>query len=89
MYQHVSYYTYSESNMSNAVVAFFSGIPTYLAAIVDGSPTSTFFAIATPFILFFLGKAIDVVVRIVLDSRNEKRRLNGIKQTHSSDSDGN
>lgn len=67
------------SNMSNAVVAFFSSLPAYISAVIDQSPASGLLAVVLPFVFFFLGKGIDIAVRVYLDRRAEKKRLNGIK----------
>lgn len=73
--------------MSNVVVGFFGGIPTYVAALVEQSPMMMAFGAMLTFVFFLLGKAVDVGIKLYLDRRLERKRLNGIK--NSSDSDGN
>lgn len=80
MYEHTSYYNYSDSNMSNAVVAFFGGLPQYVFAFVSDSPSAIILGAFMSFIFFMLGKAIDVGIKIYFDRRNENR-LNGIKNS--------
>lgn len=63
-------YHYPDSNMSNAVVALFSPLPAYFAAVVDQSIYSTVFAASLPFVFFLLGKATDVLIKLWLENRN-------------------
>lgn len=70
---------YPVTNMSNAVVAIFSGLPAYISAVIDQSPASSLLAVVLPFVFFLLGKGVDVAIKIYFDRRNEKKRLNGTK----------
>jgi len=61
--------THPSDNVANGVIAGISGIPGALFAAVEPTTLAMVSAIVLPCVFFFIGKAIDVVVRIYLDKR--------------------
>lgn len=70
---------YFDANMPNAVLAGAASVPAWLIAYIDPAESSMeifLWKVLLPFVLFVIGKFIDIRVRLYL----EKRRGDGSKE---------
>lgn len=63
--------THPSDNVVNGVIAGISGIPGVFAMTIEPTTLVLISSIGMPLVLFFIGKTIDVVVRIYLDRRKK------------------
>jgi hypothetical protein len=62
------------SGENNVVLAALGSIPSTYAFVVEQTPAAAAWAIATPFILFILGKLADYIFQILKERREQKRK---------------
>jgi xanthine/uracil permease len=65
----------ADGNAHNAVIAFLSGVPTYFAAAIEQTPAAVVMGIVLPVFFFFLGKGIDVGIRLYIEKKRVNDRL--------------
>lgn len=64
---------HSDNNMSNALVAAISSGWQWVITATDPSTTNMLSAILLPIVFFILGKAIDVAVKLYVESRDKNK----------------
>lgn len=73
-------YQYTDSNMSNAIVAAIGGLPAWFALFVEQTASQALLAAMLPFVFFVFGKLIDVGIKLYL-TRLDKRGVDGQTKT--------